>query len=116
MDTRALSRDEWDRRVHAGLARLDDPSALAGEEAVEMIRLANTASFYPSLRVGDAVALADRLEGDCRDRITSVLTLEPTRGFALRSAEFGVTWGGVLPEDSRYEIEGAETAAAEGDT
>jgi len=102
---RALSLPDFAQRLQAVEVRLDDPAPLTREEAVEAIRLWNTASYYPQLADDPAVArFITRLQSDFKRRIAPSVDLDVTRGFALRSEESGVTWGGTFPEDSRYQL------------
>lgn len=100
----ALSLVELRERIAALTARLDDPAPLAADEAAEAIRLWNTAAHY-----GVAEDYVERLRRDFSARIAPALDLEVTRGFALRSPSHDLTFGGTLPEGSRYRVEELES-------
>jgi hypothetical protein len=107
----AVSVPEFRRRVELHRSLLEGEQRLSKDQAAEIIRLSNTAGYYAEL--GEDPAVADFVEQVRRrfaDRIAPVLEMDVTRGFALRSEELDLTFGGTLPEGSRYRISHFEDA------
>jgi hypothetical protein len=98
----AVTADEFHQRVERSRSLLQGGERLSKDDAAEIIRLSNTASYYSAL---EAAGFVEQVRELYSDRIAPALPMEAGRGFALRSDELDLTYGGTLPEGSRYRID-----------
>jgi hypothetical protein len=105
----ALSLDDLRDRLSRHAPLLDGDEPLSRDQAAEIIRLWNTASYYPALAREPAIAdFLERVLQRFDERIGPALDMEVTSGFALRSDELDLTFGGNLPAGSRFRVSDLE--------
>jgi hypothetical protein len=105
----ALTPGEFHERIALFRSLLGSTQPLTKEQAAEAIRLWNTAAYYPALaNAAPGAEYIEQVRQKFAERVAPALEMDVGKGFALHSDELDLTFGGNLPEGSRYRIEDLE--------
>jgi hypothetical protein len=100
-----ISMTEFTRLVGHAIESIESHDDLSDDAFIEMARLWNTVSYYPTLLSDPVISQFFAMFRDrVLPRMVTAWKMSASRGMSLSSPEHDIEIGGTLPERYRYTI------------